>query len=433
MRESQRRREEVAGGLGALVLVLLLCLVGLPVKGHYVSACGSNLFGELGNGSVGGTSVLLQKIAAPLVMLDVQAISAGEDISLFLVNGSVYGCGDNEGWCRALGIASGPFYSYLTPPVLIPNLTQAVAISAGQDHALVMVHKPHAPNTAHKMPEQYVVMGFGTNRFGQLGSTPSSYAVAPPVVVPMPNISGVWPKAVAAGCKYSLVLLTNGTVYSFGKNDEGQLGLGPSNTPPMVVTPTLIPGLTNVVAIAAGGAHSLFLLADGTVYACGRNDTGQLGLGSPGSPVLTPTLIQSLSNVTAIAAGLYHSLVLECVAAAAAPKTARCGVLFSFGSNSYRQLGLGPNVTASIISTPLPVPAPFTYGVTAISAGERHSLVLRDGQVFSCGANDCGQRGWGFGVVSDTFQLMMGFTSADIIQGSVTAISAGWVHSLVLY
>jgi len=424
MRESQRRREEVAGGLGALVLVLLLCLVGLPVKGHYVSACGSNLFGELGNGSVGGTSVLLQKIAAPLVMLDVQAISAGEDISLFLVNGSVYGCGDNEGWCRALGIASGPFYSYLTPPVLIPNLTQAVAISAGQDHALVMVHKPHAPNTAHKMPEQYVVMGFGTNRFGQLGSTPSSYAVAPPVVVPMPNISGVWPKAVAAGCKYSLVLLTNGTVYSFGKNDEGQLGLMYTSITP-VATPTLIPGLTDVVAIAAGGAHSLFLLANGTVYACGRNDTGQLGLTVTGSPVATPTLIPGLTNVTRIAAGISHSLVVGCI-------SGQCSVL-SFGSNSYGQLGLGPTGTANFYSTPQPVLGSlFTYGVTAISAGERHSLVLRDGQVFSCGADNLGQLGT-TGGASDTFTLMQGFTPADIYQGGVTAISAGWFHNLVLF
>jgi hypothetical protein len=426
MRESQRRREEVAGGLGALVLVLLLCLVGLPVKGHYVSACGSNLFGELGNGTVGGTSVFLQKIAAPPVMLDVQAISAGEDISLFLVNGSVYGCGDNEEWCRALGIASGPLYP--TPPVLIPNLTAAAAISAGQDHALVMVHIPHQPFSLHMMPEHYAVMGFGTNRSGQLGLGFTSWPpVAPPVVVPMPNIPGVWPKAVAAGCKYSLVLLTNGTVYSFGKNDVGQLGLGPTNTSPMVVTPTLIPGLTNVVAIAAGGAHSLFLLANGTVYACGRNVTGQLGLGSTNtSPmVVTPTLIPGLTNVKRIAAGISHSLVVGCV-------SSLCSV-FSFGSNSYGQLGLGPTGTANFYSTPQPVLGSlFTYGVTAISAGDRHSLVLRDGQVFSCGADDLGQLGT-TGGASDTFTLMQGFTPADIYQGGVTAISAGWVHNLVLF
>ncbi|MBK8366509.1 MAG: hypothetical protein IPL10_03555 [Bacteroidetes bacterium] len=77
---------------------------------------------------------------------------------------------------------------------------------------------------------------------------------------------------------FNLALKSNGTVWACGNNEYGQIGLGNTNN---VSAPVQIPGLSNIIAISAGPFHSLFLKSDSTVLACGINAEGQLGFGNP--------------------------------------------------------------------------------------------------------------------------------------------------------
>ena len=83
----------------------------------------------------------------------------------------------------------------------------------------------------------------------------------------MPGLTSVI--AVAAGGSHSLALKSDGTVWAWGSNSNGQLGDGTFNFHP---TPTQVPGLTGIIAIAAGQNHSLALKSDSTVWAWGQNN-----------------------------------------------------------------------------------------------------------------------------------------------------------------
>jgi len=140
---------------------------------------------------------------------------------------------------------------------------------------------------------------------------------------------------------HSLVLLNDGTVKAFGDNIEGQLGLGNTTSP--ITSPALISSLSNVKQIGCGGTYSLVLLNDGTVKAFGYNTSGQLGLGNVTTPITSPTLIPSLINVKLIACGGEYSLALL-----------SDGTVKGFGQNTHAQLGLGNIVSPK--STPTLIP-----------------------------------------------------------------------------
>ncbi|HCX71935.1 MAG TPA: RCC1 repeat-containing protein, partial [Firmicutes bacterium] len=118
----------------------------------------------------------------------------------------------------------------------------------------------------------------------------------------------------------------------------GQLG---DDTTDIRSTPVQVGDLSNVTAITAGMSHTVALKNDGTVWAWGRNDMGQLGDGTTSTPRLTPVVVSGLSNVTAITAGLSHTVALK-----------DDGTVWAWGYNAYGQLGDG---TTSDRSAPVQV------------------------------------------------------------------------------
>jgi alpha-tubulin suppressor-like RCC1 family protein/PKD repeat protein len=179
----------------------------------------------------------------------------------------------------------------------------------------------------------------------------------------------------AGGYTHSLALSADGTVWAWGGNEYGQLGTGNTDT---AQSPVQVPGLTSIVAIAAGWYHSLAIRSDGTLWAWGGNFSGQLGDGTT-TTRLSPFQVPGLADVALVSAGASHNLaVLE------------NGSLYVWGSGNYGMLGLGD--TSGQTS---PTLSPLS-GALSAGAGEDHSVVVKtDGSVWVFGKNDVGQLGDG--------------------------------------
>src|SRR5438876_1221695 len=150
------------------------------------------------------------------------------------------------------------------------------------------------------------VVAWGYNYEGELGNgsfTPNPpYGSATPL--PVSGLTGV--VAIAGGYFHSLALRSDGTVWTWGRNYEGQLGSGrfSKNSPYGSATPVPVSGLTGVVAIAGGHYHSLALTSEGTVGAWGQNSEGELGIGSfttnPPYGSAAPVQVSGLTGMVAV-------------------------------------------------------------------------------------------------------------------------------------
>ncbi|HZD60824.1 MAG TPA: RCC1 repeat-containing protein, partial [Anaerolineae bacterium] len=148
------------------------------------------------------------------------------------------------------------------------------------------------------------VLAWGRNDYGQLGNETTTSSSTPVQVSGLTNVT-----TVTAGWWHSLALELDGTVWAWGDNRYGQLG---NETTTSSSKPVQVSNLSGVVAISSClGAHSLALKSDGTVWAWGGNWYGQLGDGTTTMYKTTPVQVSGLSGVVAIAAGGEHSLALK--------------------------------------------------------------------------------------------------------------------------
>jgi alpha-tubulin suppressor-like RCC1 family protein len=256
-------------------------------------------------------------------------------------------------------------------------------------------------------------VAWGENHYGQLGDGKSGVANDSDVPVALSGVGEV--VALAGGSSHSLALLANGTVLSWGYNGQGQLGDGKSCTEQCESdVPVAVSGLTEVTAIAAGGDFSLALLKNGTVMSWGNNEVGRLGDGKSGSEFDTdvPVQVSGLTEVTAISAGDAHSLALL-----------KNGTVMSWGLNSEGQLGDG--LSGFENDSDVPVPVSGLSGVASVAAGGLHSLaVLSSGAVMTWGSNSDGQLGTGSSTGPETCLSTIPCAKKPVAVSGVTEASA---------
>ncbi len=244
-------------------------------------------------------------------------------------SGAAYAWGNNDG--GQLGNGTMNTTNNPTPePVALPSGVTVTAVAAGKVHSLAIGSDGN-------------VYSWGYNGFGQLGDG-TTFDSSTPLAITL--ASGVTATAIAAGSYHSLAIGSNGTVYTWGSNSSGQLGNGTTNESDSPAAITLASGVT-ATAVAGGGAYSLAIGSNGKVYAWGFNSDGQLGNGTTTSSS-TPVAITLASGVTAtaVAAGYAHSLAIG-----------SNGRIYAWGSNSAGQLGNGmsntsPNPTPAMVNLP---------------------------------------------------------------------------------
>jgi alpha-tubulin suppressor-like RCC1 family protein len=285
--------------------------------------------------------------------------------SLFLKEtGEVYSCGLATEGQLGLGtsVKKNILLTQSTPQkIILPVKIQGIA--AGAHHSLFLSEKGQ-------------VWACGDNSFGQLGTMGVSEADDP---LPIKAWSGRAIK-LAAGDDFSLILDDQGQVYSFGSNQENQLGLGPKfASKEGIIFPTLIEGLEEIVDLAVGHHHTLLLGESGLVYSFGHNTEGQLGLGDKKNRNY-PELVDLPTQIVALAAGEHHSLFLDVQ-----------GQVYVCGSNTYGQLKMGSTKESLV-----PLLISFSFPIVTIAAGSDDSFFLdNQGQLASSGSNNFGQLGLG--------------------------------------
>src|SRR5437899_3957423 len=172
-----------------------------------------------------------------------------------------------------------------------------MAVAAGGTHSMALL----ADGT---------VRCWGDNsQGGQIGTNVGLFT-ASPIAPTGTNITGV--TAISARYYGSMVLKSDGTIWGWGDNSNSELGNGTSSS----VTnsfpyPTQVTNMNNAVAIAAGLGHSLAVAADGKMWVWGYNEEGELGTGTTGDEYWVPIQLPGLSNMVSVAASWDVSLATD--------------------------------------------------------------------------------------------------------------------------
>ena len=267
---------------------------------------------------------------------------------------------------------------------------------------------------------------WGWNRQGQLGNNSTTNSFVPVAVTNTGVLSGKTVVAIAMGA-HSLALCSDGTVAAWGRNFYGQLGNNSTTNSSVPVAVAFTGALTGktVVAVAAGGSHSVALCSDGTLTAWGYNAYGQLGNNSTTDsfvPVaVNLTGVLSGKTVVSVAAGQYHSIAL-----------CSDGTVAAWGYNASGQLGNNSTTNSTV-----PVAVNLTgvlsgKTVVAVAAGGSHSVALcSDGTLAAWGRNSNGQLGNGGTTQSNAPAAV---TATPLAAGErFTGIGAGSInHTLAL-
>jgi alpha-tubulin suppressor-like RCC1 family protein len=327
-------------------------------------AWGVNYSGELGDGTTYDRHSPVQIGTAS----DWAFVSAGDHTShgfgfslAIKENGTLWAWGYNGG-----GMLGDGTQTQKTTPVQIGNDTWA-SVSAGDGHTLAI-------------KTDGTLWAWGGNLNGQLGNGTTNN-VANPTPVRIGNDTD-W-ASVSAGTRHSLAIKSDGTLWAWGDNFNGQLG---NNSTNQQNAPVRIEAANNSepwISVSAGVAYSLAIKTDGTLWAWGSNANGRTGLNNINGNTLIPEQIPSVVDWASVSAGSAHSLAIK-----------TDGSLWAWGVNNDGQLGDG---TQTQKTTPVQIDTANNLAHWAsVSAGIEHTLAIKeDGLLWAWGNNGAGQLGDG--------------------------------------
>lgn len=369
-------------------------------------SCGQNNYGELCLGHCNSTSKLEH---VPLFSTkNVRDIAGGNEVlAVVMKDGSVFTCGLNKsGQC-----GNGTFDERVILATPVRSLSgipiDMVAASNGCEHMIAVA----ADGSAYS---------WGYNDRGQLGlGSTISKSHTPRLIESLREKYNI--SFAAVSYHHSAVVTTTGELLTFGMNDCGQLGLDHTQHQH---TPQLVDTLSSqvITKVACGLYHTVVVTAEGEVYSFGKNDYGQLGLGHARN-VKVPSIVkvgtgESDEKIIEICCGYYHTIAI----------TER-GKLVNWGRNDYGQLGIG---SKDHKNAPHYVPLPQSSKILKASCGCYHTLILlSNGRVMVFGRNNKGQLGTGARTLPSA-DLPLPIPSNSLLNDNVVCIAAGFYSSYIL-
>jgi hypothetical protein len=270
-------------------------------------AWGSNAYGQLG---LGNTTNYSSPKQIGLLTSWLSISSSNYHTTAIKTDGTLWAWGNNAQ--GQLGLNNRTAYS---SPIQVGALTNWLNVSAGYSSTLAV-------------KTDGTLWAWGYNANGQLGTNNRTSYSSPKQVGALTTWSTVF-----VAYKFTLAKKTDGTLWSWGQNQFGQLGLNSATS--SYSSPKQVGALTNWLNFSAGNYHSIASKSDGTLWSWGRNTSGQLGLGNSGSGTYksSPAQIGALTTWLKVSAGGYFSTAIK-----------TDGTLWSWGAGGTGQLGL--NVVA---------------------------------------------------------------------------------------
>ena len=310
-----------------------------------ISCWGYNLWGRLGNGQSGAEeSDTPVEVTGISNAKDIAAVAGLDHTCVLLESGSI-SC---WGYYKRFGIDQR---STSIEIVEIDGISNAIDIAAGWFHSCAL----HETGT---------ISCWGVNSSGAL-----AFEYFDPV-----EVEGITDAAaVAAGSGHSCALHENGTISCWGDNSSGQLGNGTGGElADESIVPVRVNGISDAVAISAGGIHSCALHENGTISCWGDNSSGQLGNGTGGEigdGSLVPVQVSFINDATAITTGFIHTCAAR-----------ENGTVACWGSNLHAQLG----TLRLPDSESLPGVVPGITDAVSITSGFTRSCALREIGTIKC-------------------------------------------------
>ncbi len=367
-------------GLGTTALLQVTGAAPAPVAGHSVRlfAWGENDSGQLGNGTSGGISTTPVVVALPSGVTP-KAIAGSFDVAFAIGSDeNLYAWG--SGTSGELGNGTSGAFNSTTPVVVsLPSGVSPTAI-AGSGH------------TGYAIGSDGHLYAWGADFDGDLGNGTVGELSNTPVQVSLP--SGVTPKAIAAGGGTAYAIGSDKHLYAWGRNDVGELGNGSDTGPEICLAmtpcsttpvPVSLPSGVTPEVIAGGSGDGYTIGSDGHLYAWGFNGEGELGNGTSGGISTTPVVVSLPSGVTptAIAGGLSRAYA-----------KGSNGHLYAWGDNGFGGLGTGTSGGTSGTPVQVSLPSGVTPEVIAGGSGDGYTIGS-DGHLYAWGRNEFGELGNG--------------------------------------
>jgi len=220
----------------------------------------------------------------------------------------------------------------------------------------------------------YYLYSWGRGNLGVLGLGNTTDYSSPKQVGALSD----WRVVSTSSISNSLSVKTDGTLWAWGNNFYGQLGLGNTTR---YSSPKQVGSLTSWLTVSAGSYSSTAAIkTDGTLWTWGQNNFGQLGLGNT-TDFSSPKQVGSLTNWSKLGAGNNYCIAIK-----------TDGTMWSWGANAFGQLGLS---NTTYYSSPKQIGALTTWATLTGSLGSWNAAIKTDGTLWTWGANNYGVLGLG--------------------------------------
>ena len=282
---------------------------------------------------------------------------------------TLWGCG----WNTYGQLGLGDTTSRTTLTQITANTNDIKSVYCGYKHTIILKNDG-------------TLWGCGNNEYGQLGlGDTTNRKTFIQITTNTDNI-----KSVYCGGYYTLILKNNGTLWGCGYNNEGQLGLGDSSD--RNIFTQITKNTDNIKLVYCGGYHTFISKNDGTLWGCGANGYGQLGLGDNAKRNTFTQITTNVDNIKSVSCGYYYTIILR-----------NDGTLWGCGWNKYSELGLGDTSNRSTFTKI----TTNTDNIKSVYCSSNHTIILKnDGTLWGCGYNEYGQLGLGDTNNRNTFTII---------------------------